>query len=153
MQNHIVTTSSPLPATFLQQIALAGPLDEISNHPGAVRHHLFWHGDRDRTTNTLRRSMLFFVYQTGRHGPQNGFRLCVAHRGFHIASPTKMERKEGGEGEEDDIDQLERVIPQGHVEVVVLGEAPVLEDDEDDEDGDVNEGEDGNEIEDGKGQN
>ena len=61
--------------------------------------------------------MLFWVYQTTRHGPQNGFRLCLVRRGFHIASAAKAE----GEPE-DDIDRLERLIPQGH-KVVLLGDA------------------------------
>jgi hypothetical protein len=69
--------------------------------------------------------MLFFVYQTTRHGPQNGFRLCLVHRGFYIASESKADGDP-----EDDIDRLERVIPQGHMEVVVLGDAPVTADDQ-----------------------
>ena len=63
--------------------------------------------------------MLFFIYQTARHGPQNGFRLCLVHEGFHIASATKSE----GDGE-DDIDRVEQEIPQGHMEVVILGSKP-----------------------------
>ncbi|RSL56959.1 hypothetical protein CEP54_008534 [Fusarium duplospermum] len=126
MSFNVVTSQTPLPPSVLQQLALGSPLDEISNHPGGIRHHVFWHGGRNKKTNKLERSMLFFVYQTGRVGPHNGFRLCLVHQGFHIASATK------GEGEaEDDIDRLEREIPQGHMEVVVLGEAPVYVDDED----------------------
>ena len=60
--------------------------------------------------------MLFFIYQTARHGPQNGFRLCFVKEGFRIASAVKAE----GDGE-DDIDWLEREIPRGHMEVVILG--------------------------------
>lgn len=72
--------------------------------------------------------MLFFIYQTCRHGPQNGFRLCLVHEGFHITSATKIE----GDGE-DEIDRLEKEIPEGHMEVVVLGEASVvIEEDRDD---------------------
>lgn len=67
--------------------------------------------------------MLFFVYQTTRHGPQNGFRLCLVHRGFSIASESKADGDP-----EDDIDRLERVIPQGHMEVVVLGDGPATAD-------------------------
>jgi hypothetical protein len=62
--------------------------------------------------------MLFCVYQTTRHGLQNGFRLCLVHRGFYIASEAKVV----GEPE-DDIDRLEAFIPEGHMEVVVLGAA------------------------------
>ncbi|KAJ4312921.1 hypothetical protein N0V84_009690 [Fusarium piperis] len=120
MSFNVVTPQNPLSPSLLHQFALGSPLDEISNRPGAIRHHIFWHGDRNKETNKLERSMFFFVYQTGRFGPQNGFRLCLVHRGFHIASATKAE----GDAE-DDIDRLEKDIPQGHMEVVVLGEALV----------------------------
>ena len=63
--------------------------------------------------------MLFLIYQSTRQGPQNGFRLCLVHRGFHITSATKAE-----DDVEDDIDRLEKEIPQGHMEVVFLGPNP-----------------------------
>lgn len=119
LQSHIISASNPLSPVVLQQIANAGILDEISNHSGAVRHHIYWHGNRDEADNTLREPVLFFIYQTTRHGPQNGFRLCLVHRGFHIASATKSE-----DDVEDDIDRLEKEIPQGHMEVVLLGPEP-----------------------------
>ena len=116
MESHKISTSNPLSPTVLQHIASAGALDEISNFSGAVRHHIYWFGNRNKTDNTLRVPMLFFIYQTARHGPQNGFRFCLVKEGFQIASATKSE----GDGE-DDIDRLEREIPQGHMEVVILG--------------------------------
>lgn len=119
MESHIISASNPFSFVVLQQIANASALDEISNFSGSVRHHIYHHGLRDRATNTMGKSMLFFIYQTTRHGPQNGFRLCLVHRGYHIASPTKSEYDA-----EDDIDRLEKAIPQGHMEVVVLGEVP-----------------------------
>jgi hypothetical protein len=102
--------------SFFQQVANAGVLDEISNIQGAVRHHIYWRGKRNDHDNRLQSSMLFFVYQTGRHGPQNGFRLCLVCRGFCI---TSAENSEGDP--EDEIDRLEKDIPQGHTELVVLG--------------------------------
>lgn len=119
MESHIVSASNPLSPTFLQQLFDADIFDEISNYSGAVRHHIYWHGNRNKADNTLRMGMMFFIYQTTRHGPQNGFRLCVVYSGFHIASPTKSK----GNGE-DDIDRLEKEIPHGHVEVVFLGSKP-----------------------------
>lgn len=113
-----MSESTPLPVAILRQIATAGALDEISNMPNAVRSHIFWHGKRDEATGKLRASMLFCVYQTTRHGPQNGFRLCLIHRGFYIAAGTKAEGDP-----EDDIDRLKAFIPQGHMETVVLGAA------------------------------
>ncbi|KAK3374748.1 hypothetical protein B0H63DRAFT_480832 [Podospora didyma] len=129
METYPVTESQHLPPAALRHIALAGPLDEICNAPGSVRHHLFWHGWRDKETNKLGKSMLFFIYQTGRHGPQNGFRLCVVHQGYHVTSPTK---DESDAGKEDDIDRVERPIAQGLMEVVVLGEVPAWAAEEDD---------------------
>ena len=125
-----VSVNSPLPCTVLQQITSAGPLNEISNIAGAVRHHIFSHGHRHKSTGRLEASMLFFVYQTTRHGPQNGFRLCLVHRGYHVASASAS-KVEGDP--EDDIDRLERPIPQGHMEVVILGDVPPASDNEDED--------------------
>ena len=119
MESHIISASNPLSPAVLQQIAEAGTLDEISNFSGAVRHHIYWHGNRNKTDNKLRMPMLFFIYQNACHGPQNGFRLCLVHEGFQIASATKSEGDV-----EDDIDRLEQEIPQGHMEVVILGPKP-----------------------------
>ena len=116
LESHTISTSNPLPPAVIEQLISSGILDETSNYPGAVRHHIYWMGDRNRADNTLRKPMLFFIYQTTRHGPQNGFRLCLVHEGFHIDSATKSE-----DGMEDDIDRLEKEIPQGHMEVAILG--------------------------------
>lgn len=123
MESHIITASNPLSPAVFQQLANVTALDEISNTPGAVRHHIYWFGHCNKTNNTLRHPMLFYIYQTTRHGPQNGFRLCLVYSGFHIASPTKPE----GDAE-DDIDRVEKVIPQGHMEVVILGPRPAAAD-------------------------
>ena len=127
LESHVITASNPLPTTILQQIADAGALDEISNAPGAVRHHVYWRGSRNPLDNTLRHTMMFFIYQTTRYGPQNGFRLCIIYAGYRITSPTKAEDDEG----EDDIDRLEKPIPQGHQEVVFLGTKPAVPEDSD----------------------
>ncbi len=116
MESHAISTSNPLPPVVIEQIISSGILDEISNYPGAVRHYIYGFGDRNKNDNTLRRPMLFFIYQTTRYGPQNGFRLCLVHDGFHIDSGVKSE-----DGLEDDIDRLEKEIPQGHMEFVILG--------------------------------
>ena len=119
MESHAISASNSLSPAVVQQIANSGVLDEISNSPGAVRHHIYWFSKRDKADNILWKSMMFFIYQTGRHGPQNGFRLLIVHSGFHIASATKSE-----DDAEDDIDRLEKEIPQGHMEVVFLGPKP-----------------------------
>lgn len=115
MLSQIVTENYPLRTDLLMHIAQSGALDEIPSN--AVRHHVYYHGRHLRNAcNILRQPMLFTVYQTGRHGPQNGFRLCLIQPGFYIDSSTKSE------GDlEDDIDRLEEEVPQGHVEVDILG--------------------------------
>jgi len=119
MTSHILSPTAPLPASVLNEIANGGALDEISNSGGAVRRYIFNHGLREKTTGKLRKALIFFVYQTGRYGPQNGFRLVFVHQGFCIASATK-----NAEDAEDEIDRVDMDIPQGHMEVVVLGDAP-----------------------------
>ena len=119
MESHTISMSNPLPPAVIEQIMSSGILDEISNYPGAVRHHIYWFSDRNKAENTLRKPMMFFIYQTTRYGPQNGFRLCLVHAGFHIDSAMKPE-----DGLEDDIDLLEKEIPQGHMEVAILGPKP-----------------------------
>ncbi|KAK4223550.1 hypothetical protein QBC38DRAFT_372940, partial [Podospora fimiseda] len=128
--SHIVSsnTSSVLPVEVqvLREIATADTaLDEISNFPGSIRHYIFCRGRPDAVTGRLRRGLLFFIYQTGRHGPQNGFRLCLVHRGFYMASSSETtSTRAEGEVFEDDIDRIGRDIPQGHMEVVILGDSP-----------------------------
>ncbi|KAK7963929.1 hypothetical protein PG996_008381 [Apiospora saccharicola] len=113
MSSHILTDTTPM----LRQLAISGACAEISNIRNAVRHHIYRDSIRNKETGKTQRSILFAIYQTERHGPQNGYRLCLVHEGYYIASP---ERKEG-DPEEDEIDGLERDIPQGHEEMVVLG--------------------------------
>lgn len=119
MDSHVITTSSPLRNDLLLSIANSGALDEISNYDGAVRHYIYHHGRlprRDYTDSAVRKPLLFFIYQTGRQGPQNGFRLCLVQQGFRITSPTRVL-----DDVEDEIDRMEGEIPQDHMEVVVLG--------------------------------
>ncbi|RYP01980.1 hypothetical protein DL764_006013 [Monosporascus ibericus] len=110
---------------------------EISNSRDSVRHHIFNYSMRDKETGKTGRSIAFVIYQTERHGPQNGYRFCLVHEGYYIASP---EREEGAP--EDEIDVIEKDIPQGHEEMVILGEPTVWDsdvegDDEEDEGEDV----------------
>ena len=121
MESHIISASNPRSFALLRQIVNSNTLDEISNASGSVRHHIHWHGNRNKVDNVLRESMLFFIYQTTRHGPQNEFRFCFVHKGFRIFSATKMEGDR-----EDNIDLLEKEIPQGHMEVVSLGPKPSI---------------------------
>ena len=133
--SQVLTQGGTLDSEFIRQIAIAGAFSEISNYKDAVRLHLFRSAPapakKKKQTGKTETSHVFVIYQTGRHGPQNGFRLVVVHRGYPIASATKDEG-----AAEDDIDVLEKEIPQGHMEVVILGEpGAVIEGDSDEEDG------------------
>lgn len=98
---------------------------EIPNGRDSVRHHIYNFSRRQKDTGKTDVTMIFAVYQSGRHGPQNGYRFCLVHSGYYIASP---ERKEGAP--EDEIDLLEKDIPQGHEEMVILGEPITWDSDE-----------------------
>lgn len=119
MQSHTLSDTSPLPRHMFSSLVNASGFDEISNHPGAVRNYIFNKAMRDvkaKKPGPAQHSFVFCVYQTGRHGPQNGYRFVVVHEGYHVIK----EKKEGDA--EDDIDKLEKDIPQGYEEMVVLGE-------------------------------
>lgn len=119
MQSHALSDAAPLPRHLFSSLIGAANFDEISNYPGAVRNYIFNNAIRNykgKTQGFAESSFVFFVYQTGRHGPQNGYRLVVVHKAYHAV----REKKEGdAEGE---IDKLEKNISQGHDEMVVLGE-------------------------------
>lgn len=119
MKSHNLSETNPLPNILVRELATSGVLDEISNHPGAVRNFIFHHGVCDKKTGKLQKSLFFAIYQTGRHGPQNGYRLCLVHKGFHIASATKHD-----DDAEDDIDRAEKPLrDNGHEEMIILGQA------------------------------
>jgi hypothetical protein len=117
MKTQIFSDQTPVSPALIRELANAGTLDEISNGAGSVRRYIFHFGMRDMNTGRTQKALLFAIYQTGRHGPQNGYRLCLVHQGLHIAAPDKKE----GEPE-DELDLLEKDIPQGHEEIVILGE-------------------------------
>ncbi|KAH8597765.1 hypothetical protein B0O99DRAFT_616735 [Bisporella sp. PMI_857] len=100
----------PLPSRYLIELANSGALNEISNSPGAVRQHIQRDGlVKDGIT---RKAIFFAIYQTGRYGPQNGFRICLIHQGFKINV------------EDEAIAIAEAQITQGLSEFITLGAAP-----------------------------
>jgi hypothetical protein len=117
MRSDIFTNTASIPSAMIRELANSGALDEISNIPGSVRHHIFHHSIRDKKSGKTQKPLLFAIYQTGRYGPQNGYRLCLVHAGYYIASAER-----GNGDAEDEIDIAEKDIPQGHEEMVVLGE-------------------------------
>jgi hypothetical protein len=79
-------------ATFVRELALAGGLDELSNSEDGSGIDGYVHSQgkvRARGAgpglSVTRHAVLFIVYQTGRHGPQNGFRLCLVREGVRPA--------------------------------------------------------------------
>ena len=100
---------SPLSSAHLVEVATSGALDEISNAPSAIYNYIRSRGlVREGITN---RSLLFVIYQTGRHGPQNGFRLCLVHEGFPV----------DGEIAGETLGEAESVVEQGVREFIRLG--------------------------------
>ena len=66
-------------STFTKLIALSGALDEISTASGAIARYVNSQGTvRDGATT---KPVLFVVYQTEKHGPQNGYRLLLVREG------------------------------------------------------------------------
>jgi hypothetical protein len=128
MQLHTLSDAAPLPRNMFWSFINAHGLDEISNYPGAVRKYIFANAmcnDKKKELGTAGQSIVFCIYQQGKYGPQNGYRFCVVHKGYYVGSADKRE----GETE-DDIDKLEKDIPQGHEEMVVLGEPTLFSDPE-----------------------
>ncbi|VUC29452.1 unnamed protein product [Clonostachys rosea] len=117
MQVQLLSDSSPPSLQLFDQLATSAALDEITNIPGGIRHYIFHRGVRDKVTGKTAKSLLFAIYQTQRYSPKTGYRVCLIHEGYYIASDTKKE----GEPE-DEIDYLEKDIPRDSKEFVILGE-------------------------------
>ncbi|KAL1727513.1 hypothetical protein EV714DRAFT_217108 [Schizophyllum commune] len=84
---------SPWPpsTSLLKHIAHAGALDELSNAP-SIRQQIATQGhspsvyprhrDDSDPEDRTRKPFLYLLYQSGMHGPQNGFRLLVGEAGI-----------------------------------------------------------------------
>jgi hypothetical protein len=111
------TTLTPTASSaYLVELANSGALDEISNNPGSVRHYISNHGIVQ--SGVTRKALFFVIYQTGRYGPQNGFRLCLVHEGFEIG------KKKESEEQRDSVDDAEVQVGQGAMEIIRLGVPP-----------------------------
>ena len=79
--------------SFVAQIALSAALDEISNAEGQITTYVQNRGlVRDGTT---RKALLFVLYQTGKHGPQNGYRLVLVEEGAKASNVESLLQNEG----------------------------------------------------------
>lgn len=94
----------------LRVLANSGALDEIPNgYDGSgieSRIRTAGHTGGLVKDGVTRKSVLFVIYQTGRHGPQNGFRLALVLEGVRV---------------EEARERLNGVIEQGAEEFVTVG--------------------------------
>ena len=96
-------------SAFLKLLANSGALDEISNGDdgsGIERQiRMVGHRGGHVKDGVTQKSVLFIIYQTGRQGPQNGFRVALVLEGVRLE-----EAKE----------RLKGVVEKGAEEFVVL---------------------------------
>ena len=99
----------------LRLLAHSGALDEIANGQDgfAIENRIRESGSRgghvrDGVTG---KSVLFIVYETGRHGPQNGFRVALVLEGVRVREARET---------------LNRRVEQGAEEFVVVGPDKIL---------------------------
>ena len=107
----------PLPASRIAELAESGCFDEIANSPGSIRRYLLHHKWTHKGVTSA--AIFFAIYQTGRYGPQNGFRMCLVHPGFDVV--------------DGDYGGAEEPIAQDVMEWCVLGSKPPRIRDPDDE--------------------
>lgn len=120
MESHIILASNLLPSAVPHQIASAGVLDEISNSSGALHYHIYWHRNCKNTDNTLLKPMLYAIFHLSNPTPWHNRFDCISFKRFYIASNTKVE----DDGDEDDINRLEKEIIQGHMGVIFIEPEP-----------------------------
>lgn len=94
----------------LKLLANSGALDEISNgdNGSGIERRILMAGSQGGLVldGVTRKSVLFIIYQTGRHGPQNGFRIALVLEGVKV-----VEARE----------RLKDVVEQEAEEFVVVG--------------------------------
>ena len=94
----------------LRVLANSGALNEISNGDdgSGIEQQIRmtgWQGGHVKDGVT-RSSVFFAIYQTGRHGPQNGFRLALVLEGVRV---------------EEARERLKGAIEQGAEEFIIIG--------------------------------
>ncbi len=94
----------------LRLLANSGALDEISNSEdgSAIERRIKMPGSQGGHVKdgVTQKSVLFIIYQTEKHGPQNGFRVALVLEGARV---------------EDARERLKGVLQQGAEEFVVVG--------------------------------
>lgn len=97
----------------MRELACSGALDEISNAEDGAGIGLAARGAGVVRGEKTQRAVFFVVYQAGRHGPQNGFRLALVKEGVRV---------------EDAMKKLKGVVEQGAEEFVIVEPDAVGED-------------------------
>ena len=96
-------------STSLKLLANSGALDEISNAQdgSAIERRILTAGNQGGLVKdgVTRKSVLFIIYQTGRQGPQNGFRVALVLEGARV---------------EDAREKLKSVVEQNAEDFVVV---------------------------------
>ncbi|KAI4256366.1 MAG: hypothetical protein LQ352_002131 [Teloschistes flavicans] len=74
-----------------QELAVAGILDEISNaEDGEAIGRYITNAGAVGGGKVTKKAVLFVVYQTGRDGPQNGFRVALVKEGVPVESAIQQ---------------------------------------------------------------
>ncbi|KAL8709076.1 MAG: hypothetical protein Q9220_006097 [cf. Caloplaca sp. 1 TL-2023] len=91
------------PSTFLHHLANASLLDEISNSEDgdAIARYVRNQAKASSSEGNTTKDILFVIYQTGRHGPQNGFRLALVKEGVRVGEAVERLKGEVGQGVEE----------------------------------------------------
>lgn len=78
-------------SAFCRELAVAGILDEISNaEDGEAIGRYVTNAGAVGGGKVTKKAVLFVVYQTGRDGPQNGFRVALVKEGVPVESAIQQ---------------------------------------------------------------
>lgn len=89
----------------MREMACSGALDEISNAEDGTGIELAVKRAGMAASGKTQRAVLFVLYQTERHGPQNGFRLALVKEGVTV---------------EDAREKLKGAVEQGAEEFMIV---------------------------------
>ena len=94
-------------SAFPKELACSGLLDEISTaEDGMAIGRYVRNAGAVGADGKTRKVVLFVIYQTGREGPQNGFRLALVKEGVRV---------------DDAMEQLKADVADDAMECVVVG--------------------------------
>ena len=85
----------------MRELAQSGALDEISNADDGAGIALAIQRAGVVREGKVGRAVLFVIYQTGRYGPQNGFRLALVKEEVRVEVAREMLKGVVGQGAEE----------------------------------------------------